>query len=137
MSHFTNASYREAFAEARRIVAPSGLGAIVFASKTTTSWEAILQAVVNAGWTITGSWPLDTEREGRLACRRAGAPRFLGSPVCSPTREPDSHRHRRCRRLAGRAFGATAFESTHGCRGWRRKASLGQTPFLRAWDLGS
>ena len=50
----------KAFAEGRRVLAPNGIGTIVFASKTTASWEAILQAVVEAGWTITGSWPIDT-----------------------------------------------------------------------------
>jgi adenine-specific DNA methylase len=81
-----------AFAEARRIVAPSGIGTIVFASKSTASWEAILQAVVDAGWTITGSWPLDTEREGRLAS--IGQARLASSVhlVVRPRENPDSTR---------------------------------------------
>jgi putative DNA methylase len=56
-----------AFAEGRRVLAPSGVGTIVFASKTTASWEAILKAVIDAGFIITGSWPIDTEMETRLA----------------------------------------------------------------------
>ena len=59
----------KAFAEARRVVRPDGIGTIVFASKTTASWEAILKAVVEAGWIITGSWPIDTEREARMAAQ--------------------------------------------------------------------
>ena len=35
----------KAFAESRRILNPAGIGAVVFASKTTSSWEAILQAL--------------------------------------------------------------------------------------------
>ena len=58
-----------AFAEGRRVLAPNGIGVIVFASKTTASWEAILQAVVDAGWTVTGSWPIDTEMEARVAAQ--------------------------------------------------------------------
>ena len=58
-----------AFAEGRRILRPDGITTIVFASKTTASWEAILQAVVDAGWTITGSWPIDTEMESRVAAQ--------------------------------------------------------------------
>jgi putative DNA methylase len=57
----------KAFAEGRRLLAQDGIGVIVFASKTTASWEAILDAVVKAGWTITASWPIDTEREARIA----------------------------------------------------------------------
>lgn len=74
----------KAFAEGRRVLRPDGIGVIVFASKTTASWEAILQAVVEAGWTITGSWPIDTEREARVSAQ--GQAR-LGSSVhlvCRP-----------------------------------------------------
>lgn len=56
----------KAFSEGRRVVRPVGIGTIVFASKTTASWEAILKAVVDAGWIITGSWPIDTEMETRM-----------------------------------------------------------------------
>ena len=73
-----------AFAESRRILYPDGIGTIVFASKTTASWEAILKAVVEAGWIITGSWPIDTEREARIAAQ--GQARLASSVhlVCRP-----------------------------------------------------
>jgi len=67
-----------AFAESRRVVRPDGVGCIVFASKSTASWEAILKAVIDAGWVVTGSWPIDTEREARVAAQ--GQAR-LGSSV--------------------------------------------------------
>jgi putative DNA methylase len=74
----------KAFAEGRRILRPDGVAVIVFASKTTASWEAILQAVVDAGWTMTGSWPVDTEREARIAAQ--GQARLASSVhlVCRP-----------------------------------------------------
>jgi adenine-specific DNA methylase len=78
-----------AFADGRRVLRPDGVGVIVFASKTTASWEAILQAVVDAGWTITGSWPIDTEREARVSAQ--GQAR-LGSSVhlvCRPRETSD------------------------------------------------
>lgn len=59
-----------AFADGRRVLRPDGVGTIVFASKTTASWEAILNAVVDSGWIITGSWPIDTEREAQCFCSR-------------------------------------------------------------------
>lgn len=68
----------KAFAEGRRVLAPSGVGTIVFASKTTASWEAILKAVIDAGFIITGSWPIDTEMENRVSAQ--GQAR-LGSSV--------------------------------------------------------
>ncbi|HAO79053.1 MAG TPA: hypothetical protein DCQ92_08775 [Verrucomicrobia subdivision 3 bacterium] len=79
----------KAFAEGRRVLRPDGIGAIVFASKTTASWEAILKAVVDAGWIITGSWPIDTEMEARVAAQ--GQARLASSVhlVCRPRENPD------------------------------------------------
>jgi putative DNA methylase len=79
----------KAFAEGRRVLRPDGIGAIVFASKTTASWEAILKAVVDAGWIITASWPIDTEMEARVAAQ--GQARLASSVhlVCRPRENPD------------------------------------------------
>jgi adenine-specific DNA methylase len=79
----------KAFAEGRRVLRPDGVGTIVFASKSTASWEAILKAVVDAGWVITGSWPIDTEMETRVAAQ--GQARLASSVhlVCRP-REDES-----------------------------------------------
>jgi hypothetical protein len=79
----------KAFAEGRRVLRPDGVGAIVFASKTTASWEAILKAVVDAGWIITGSWPIDTEMESRVSAQ--GQSRLASSVhlVCRPHENPD------------------------------------------------
>jgi adenine-specific DNA methylase len=79
----------KAFSEGRRVVRPDGIGTIVFASKTTASWEAILKAVVDAGWIITGSWPIDTEMETRVAAQ--GQARLASSVhlVCRPRENPD------------------------------------------------
>jgi len=79
----------KAFSESRRILCPDGIGVIVFASKTTASWEAVLRAVIDAGLVVTGSWPIDTEREARIAAQ--GQAR-LGSSVhivCRPREHPD------------------------------------------------
>ena len=74
--------------DSRRVLAADGIGTIVFASKTTASWEAILQAVVDAGWIITGSWPIDTEMENRVAAQ--GQARLASSVhlVCRPRPTP-------------------------------------------------
>ncbi len=74
----------KAFGEGRRVVRPEGIGVIVFASKTTASWEAILKAVVESGWIISGSWPIDTEMETRIAA--SGQARLASSVhlICRP-----------------------------------------------------
>lgn len=76
--YFYERELTRAFAESRRVVRPDGVGCIVFASKSTASWEAILKAVIDAGWIVTGSWPIDTEMEARVAAQ--GQAR-LGSSV--------------------------------------------------------
>ncbi|MCX6880522.1 MAG: DUF1156 domain-containing protein [Verrucomicrobia bacterium] len=79
----------KAFGEARRVLRPDGVGTIVFASKTTASWEAILKAVVDSGWIITGSWPIDTEMETRVSAQ--GQARLASSVhlVCRPRENSD------------------------------------------------
>ena len=79
----------KAFSEGRRVLRPDGVGTIVFASKTTASWEAILKAVVEAGWIISGSWPIDTELENRVAAQ--GQARLASSVhlVCRPRKNPN------------------------------------------------
>lgn len=57
---------KQALSEGRRVLAPHGIGVVVFAHKSTIGWEAQVQAMVNAGWTITGSWPIDTEMGTRM-----------------------------------------------------------------------
>jgi len=66
------------FSDSRRLLRANGVGVIVFASKTTASWEAVLKAVLDAGFVVTGSWPIDTEMQSRVAAQ--GQAR-LGSSV--------------------------------------------------------
>jgi adenine-specific DNA methylase len=86
---YYEAELTKAFGDGRRVLRPDGVGTIVFASKTTASWEAILEAVVRSGWIITGSWPIDTEREARVAAQ--GQARLASSIhlVCRPRENPD------------------------------------------------
>ncbi len=84
----------KAFAEGRRVLHPGGVGVIVFASKTTASWEAILQAVIDAGWTITGSWPIDTERQARVSAIDQARLASSIHLVVRPRRRPVDFGHR-------------------------------------------
>ncbi len=77
-----------ALTEARRIVSPSGIGVVVFAHKSTAGWEAQLQAMLDAGWIITASWPLDTEMVTRLRAQGAAALASSIHLVCRPRQDP-------------------------------------------------
>ena len=79
----------QAMAEGRRVLAPDGVGLVVFAHKTTSGWEAFLQAVTSAGWTITGSWPIDTEMGTRLRAMKSATLTSSIHLVCRPRENPD------------------------------------------------
>jgi hypothetical protein len=78
-----------AMAEGRRILRPDGIGLIVFAHKSTSGWEAQLQAMVDAGWVITGSWPIDTEMGSRLRAMDSAALASSVHLVCRPRENSD------------------------------------------------
>jgi len=79
----------QAMAEGCRILAPDGICLVVFAHKSTTGWEAQLQAMTEAGWTITGSWPIDTEMGTRLRAMDSAALASSIHLVCRPRKNPD------------------------------------------------
>ncbi|MGH8567079.1 MAG: DUF1156 domain-containing protein, partial [Gammaproteobacteria bacterium] len=74
----------KAFAEGRRVLREDGVGSVVFAHKTTEGWEALLSGMIRGGWTITGSWPLATERPVRLRARESAALATSVHLVCRP-----------------------------------------------------
>ena len=87
-AHYENIMTK-AFENARRIIKPNGIAVIVFANATTDGWEAILKSLINTGWVITGSWPIDTERPGRVI---SSGRSVLSSSIhlaCRPRECPD------------------------------------------------
>ena len=76
-----------AFAEGRRVLREGGVGSVVFAHKTTEGWEALLSGMIRGGWTITASWPIATERPGRLRSQDSAALATSVHLVCRPRPE--------------------------------------------------
>ena len=62
-----------AFVEARRALRPDGIFAVVFAHKSIAAWETLLSGLLKSGLVITASWPLHTERPGRLRAQERAA----------------------------------------------------------------
>ena len=77
----------DAFAEGRRVLREDGVGAVVFAHKTTDGWEALLSGLIRGGWTITVSWPIATERPGRLRAQESAALATSVHLICRPRPE--------------------------------------------------
>jgi putative DNA methylase len=62
-----------AFCEFNRILKPSGIINIVYAHKSLDAWETIVNAILESGFYLTGSWPLHTERGARLRAKNSAA----------------------------------------------------------------
>jgi len=86
---YFEAKMQEALEDARRVLRPDGLCVVIFAHKGTAGWEALLNALVNAGWTVTGSWPIDTERAARMRAKDSAVLASSVHLVCRPRENPD------------------------------------------------
>jgi hypothetical protein len=78
------AKISDAMAEGRRILVDDGIGCVVFAHKTTEGWEALIGGMLKAGWVITASWPIETERSARLNARDNASLASSVHLVCRP-----------------------------------------------------
>ena len=79
---------QECLEKGRRCTKPDKLGVIVFAHKSTSGWEAQIQAMLDAGWVVTASWPLDTELRGQAPGYRICCARILGPSRLPPQGKP-------------------------------------------------
>ena len=78
-----------AMRDMRRVLKHDGIGTVVFAHKSTEGWEAMIQAMIKAGWTITASWPVDTELENRVNAMGTASLASSIHLVCRPRENPD------------------------------------------------
>lgn len=81
---FFRGEMTKALTAARAAVRPDGIGVVVFADSTTDAWEAILGAIIDSGWKITGSWPIDTELQNRTQAAGAASLQSSIHIVCRP-----------------------------------------------------
>lgn len=73
------------FREIHRVLKPNGVATIVYGHKTTSGWETMLNSLVDAGLVVTASWPLHTERPGRLRGQKSAALASSIYMVCRKT----------------------------------------------------
>jgi len=86
-----NRDYREKmaaiFSECRRVVKPGGIMTLMFTHKVTGAWDALTKGLMQAGFTITASWPINTEAEGSLHIKDKAAANSTIFLVCRPREE--------------------------------------------------
>jgi len=51
------------FAESRRVLKPNGIMTVMFTHKDTSAWDALTKGLIETGFIITASWPVNTEAE--------------------------------------------------------------------------
>jgi putative DNA methylase len=79
----------KALAKARDMTKPGGIACIVFADSSTAAWEAMLRAVLEGGWVVTASWPIDTEMQNRTRAQASASLQSSIFLVCRPRERPD------------------------------------------------
>ncbi|MCB1175336.1 MAG: DUF1156 domain-containing protein [Leptospiraceae bacterium] len=61
------------FKEMRRVLKPKGIMTVMFTHKASGAWDALASGLVEAGFTITSSWPVNTEAEGSMHIKEKSA----------------------------------------------------------------
>ncbi|MEQ1897463.1 MAG: DUF1156 domain-containing protein [Vicinamibacterales bacterium] len=75
------------FAECRRVLKADGIMTLMFTHKATGAWDALASGLMEAGFTITASWPINTEAEGSLHIKDKSAANSTIFLVCRPRPE--------------------------------------------------
>lgn len=57
---------QKALCEMRRVSRTDATACVMFAHKTTAAWESLISGLLKAGFTVTASWPIHTERAARI-----------------------------------------------------------------------
>jgi hypothetical protein len=72
------------FAECRRVLKPNGVMTVMFTHKENAAWDALTKGMMEAGFVITASWPINTEAEGSLHIKDKAAANSTIFLVCRP-----------------------------------------------------
>lgn len=72
------------FTECRRVLKPDGIMTLMFTHKATGAWDALTTGLMQAGFTIDASWPINTEAEGSLHIKDKSAANSTVFLVCRP-----------------------------------------------------
>lgn len=78
------------FKECRRVIKEDGILTLMFTHKAQGAWDALASGLLEAGFTITASWPINTEAEGSLRIKDKAAAKSTILLVCRPrTTKPE------------------------------------------------
>jgi adenine-specific DNA methylase len=80
------------FTECRRVLKSNGVLTLMFTHKATGAWDALTTGLMKAGFTITASWPINTEAEGSLHIKDKSAANSTIFLACRPRQEQSATR---------------------------------------------
>ena len=72
------------FTECRRVLKPDGIMTLMFTHKATGAWDALTKGLMQAGFAITASWPINTESGGGLHIKNKAAANSTIFLACRP-----------------------------------------------------
>ncbi len=70
---FFEENLKKSFQEIYRVLKPNGITTIVYAHKSTSGWETLINSLLDSGLVITASWPIHTEMKTRIRARESAA----------------------------------------------------------------
>jgi putative DNA methylase len=76
------------FEECRRVLRSNGIMTLMFTHKATGAWDALTKGLMQAGFIITASWPINTEAESSLNIKDKSAANSTIFLVCRPRAVP-------------------------------------------------
>ena len=101
------------FAECRRVLKDDGIMTVMFTHKDTGAWDALAMSLMDAGFVITASWPVNTEASGSLHIKDKAAANSTIFLVCRPRLEQGGEASSKS--SAGRVEDAAASSSISAC----------------------
>ena len=64
---------KKSFSEIYRVLKPNGIAVIVYAHKSTSGWETLVNSLLDSGLVITAAWPIHTEMRARMRAQESAA----------------------------------------------------------------
>ena len=78
------------FEECRRVLKPSGIMTVMFMHKSTGAWDALTKSIIQAGFYITTSWPINSEARGSMHIKDKAAAKSTILLACRPRQPIDT-----------------------------------------------
>jgi putative DNA methylase len=72
------------FSECRRVLKANGIITVMFTHKEAGAWDALTKGLMQGGFIVTASWPVNTEAEGSTHIKKKAAANSTIFLVCRP-----------------------------------------------------